>query len=336
MYAQRRPGREPRRHVIGGVPAQANVHRSTKAGARTPATRGTTTPPSWWMRPAQRRPGREPRRHVDESGLARLGRRRSTKAGARTPATHLHTPRSEAPTAPAQRRPGREPRRHSGPPGRSTTCADPLNEGRGANPGDTGHESVGRARDAARSTKAGARTPATLQHAGARGLVLGRRSTKAGARTPATPYRADEDVRRDRRSTKAGARTPATRSQASSGHVSGGGRSTKAGARTPATPVDDDLRAPEGMALNEGRGANPGDTSIRPPPRGPSPPLNEGRGANPGDTRAAGTTRAPPCCRSTKAGARTPATREGETGTRATWEVAQRRPGREPRRHSAR
>ena len=43
-------------------------------------------------------------------------------------------------------------------------------------------------------------------------------------------------------------------------------RSTKAGARTPATPVDQVRQHADGDALNEGRGANPGDTSGRPTP----------------------------------------------------------------------
>ena len=61
-------------------------------------------------------------------------------------------------------------------------------------------------------------------------------------------------------------------------------------------------------ALNEGRGANPGDTFPTPtaPPR--SKTLNEGRGANPGDTA-------------------------GELDAAIPEIDAQRRPGREPRRH---
>ena len=109
--AQRRPGREPRRHAAGCPTAGRRPARSTKAGARTPATRvrprrrragwsalnegrganpGDTPPDDGGggMPPAQRRPGREPRRHP----------RRPT-------ATAL-------PSRHAQRRPGREPRRH--------------------------------------------------------------------------------------------------------------------------------------------------------------------------------------------------------------------------------
>ena len=63
-----------------------------------------------------------------------------------------------------------------------------------------------------------------------------------------------------------------------------GARSTKAGARTPATQVVPEQPAERLGPLNEGRGANPGDTR----PGGWRPAcaatLNEGRGANPGDT----------------------------------------------------
>ena len=87
------------------------------------------------------------------------------------------------------------------------------------------------------------------------------------------------------------------------------------------------------IALNEGRGANPGDTEVGPlcvhaddarstkaGARTPATrnrgghfrpavqPLNEGRGANPGDTRDLGRVRDGGDGRSTKAGARTPAT----------------------------
>ena len=116
------------------------------------------------LKRAQRRPGREPRRH---DGLWLLAGRitpRSTKAGARTPAT----------------RAGRAALRRPAP------C--PLNEGRGANPGDTPDVSraSGNVREH-RSTKAGARTPATRPPGHLAGNHGPRRSTKAGARTPATP-----------------------------------------------------------------------------------------------------------------------------------------------------
>ena len=64
-------------------------------------------------------------------------------------------------------------------------------------------------------------------------------------------------------------------------------------------------------ALNEGRGVSPGDTPSRcsSARRAGASPLNEGRGVRPGDTRPA------PC------------------GRNHCRRLAQRRPGREPRRH---
>ena len=63
-------------------------------------------------------------------------------------------------------------------------------------------------------------------------------------------------------------------------------------------------------ALNEGRGVNPGDTPVRSSRWTARGTLNEGRGVNPGDT--ARTAAAPGC----------------------DVQRAQRRPGREPRRHT--
>ena len=61
-------------------------------------------------------------------------------------------------------------------------------------------------------------------------------------------------------------------------------------------------------ALNEGRGVNPGDTA-RPAPRNAlRSALNEGRGVNPGDTPK-------------------------DAMMSSSRDRAQRRPGREPRRH---
>ena len=86
--------------------------RSTKAGAKTPAT-----PPPHQVTAddapiAQRRPGPKPRRHK---------------------LTRLRSPLS----ASAQRRPGPKPRRHSCQLSLALVTRPPLNEGRGQNPGDT-------------------------------------------------------------------------------------------------------------------------------------------------------------------------------------------------------
>ena len=232
---------------------------------------------------AQRRPGREPRRHSDCRARLLDGYDRSTKAGARTPATRPSSGGSPVSTT-AQRRPGREPRRHATSRGPPPPLPRPLNEGRGANPGDTLPDDGVGDRRLHRSTKAGARTPATLAWLG----IVDEGDPDAQRRPGREPRRhLDDEEARPRsgaRSTKAGARTPAT---LGSGAVEGGrdvARSTKAGARTPATR----------------------DSSMD--SRHQEPPLNEGRGANPGDTRSPwlGGSDGPP--RSTKAGARTPAT----------------------------
>ncbi len=259
-------------------------------------------------RSAQRRPGHAPRRHVH---LVELGVRlevRSTKAGARTPATPPgHQPAS--PPSPALNE-GRG--THPGDTDRAMSAfarRASLNEGRGTHPGDTIVRSQGHQGGTHRSTKAGARTPATHAPGGQGRVYRASRSTKAGARTPATRW-----CRRNRcgpggtlnegrgthpgdtgppavvgwgagrRSTKAGARTPAT----PAAHAAGGHelrsaqrrpghaprrhwtsvlpsfgispRSTKAGARTPATRLVD-VGSPRNLApLNEGRGTHPGDT----------------------------------------------------------------------------
>ena len=170
----------------------------------------------------------------------------------------------------AQRRPERQPRRHR-PAERPWTSASrtPLNEGRSVNPGDTGagyvklrqeepaqrrperqprrhgpdRQRFSRAR--ARSTKAGASTPATrpgcsIRTTGARCRTLNEgRSVNPGDTT--SPVRGLRQAASGRtRSTKAGASTPATRpGTALRASISAlCVRSTKAGASTPATPLN--------------------------------------------------------------------------------------------------
>ena len=110
--AQRRPGREPRRHsghqkLLRFPAGSLNEGRGVNPGD-TPPRHSTRPAPST----AQRRPGREPRRHDPAAAVYEF---------------EVH----------AQRRPGREPRRHSP----EATARRPgrraLNEGRGVNPGDT-------------------------------------------------------------------------------------------------------------------------------------------------------------------------------------------------------
>ena len=200
--------------------AHPAITRSTKAGARTPATppagnvgyrstavlaslnegRGANPGDTWRMRHDRMRPVR------------------STKAGARTPATRGATRSPVETLHVAQRRPGREPRRHVriGKARSSSSRARALNEGRGANPGDT----LGRRRHGSRTSH------------------VSLRSTKAGARTPATLVRCVRAVRRSSPSLNEG--RGANPGDTSATAVPGAAprvppRSTKAGARTPAT-----------------------------------------------------------------------------------------------------
>ena len=138
--AQRRPGRQPRRHTVTA----------------------SQTPLNTWH--AQRRPGRQPRRHFPNRHLMSSGWHHAQRRPGRQPRRH---PRSLKPPPPprrlAQRRPGRQPRRHHHRPRTRPASQSPaLNEGRGVNPGDTSR-STPRCLGLAwmRSTKAGASTPAT-------------------------------------------------------------------------------------------------------------------------------------------------------------------------------
>ena len=258
VCAQRRPGREPRRHRPVSR-SESHVHiRSTKAGARTPATPG---PPSRRSRaPSPLNEGRGANPGDTRASVRATGRATSTLNEGRgaNPGDTWPSRSTVRPSCRAQRRPGREPRRHvraSVPP---RGVRPPLNEGRGANPGDT--------------------------HRGGRVRVEeGPRSTKAGARTPATPPRSLQN------------RSPSRSAQRRPGREP----------RRHATPC---RAAGAGQALNEGRGANPGDTERPCARRAIAGPLNEGRGANPGDT-------------------------EFDHPSSVLASTAQRRPGREPRRH---
>ena len=161
-------------------------HRSTKAGASTPATLPNRLQHRLSAFAAQRRPERQLRRHPKpcRAGGARSrslneGRSvnsgdtrqlrvqrerlmdRSTKAGASTPATlGLLVGRCRVP--------------------------DSLNEGRSVNSGDTLRRALNEVRLRARSTKAGASTPATPANTPIYVCKSIWRSTKAGASTPAT------------------------------------------------------------------------------------------------------------------------------------------------------
>ena len=158
---------------------------------------------------------------------------RSTKAEARTPATPVRPGRYQVGPGRAQRRPGHAPRRHLPSVTADQIPSRTLNEGRGTHPGDT-LSSVTRplpARIAQRRPGHAPRRHVALPRGG---RSLRPRSTKAGARTPATLGLEDACLLHEGRSTKAGARTPATRGRAGVADRDQV-RSTKAGARTPAT-----------------------------------------------------------------------------------------------------
>ena len=88
-------------------------------------------------------------------------------------------------------------------------------------------------------------------------------------------------------------------------------------------------------SLNEGRGVNPGDTRRRSPCTCHVAPLNEGRGVNPGDTRARAQRQYALGPLNEGRGVNPGDTGEASSSARRTSR-AQRRPGREPRRHADR
>ena len=95
------------------------------------------------------------------------------------------------------------------------------------------------------------------------------------------------------------------------------------------------LPSPMGT-LNEGRDRNPGDTRSPSTRSASSASLNEGRDRNPGDTGKRDGGMIEHGTRSTKAGTRVPATRGNATAAWWNADLAQRRPGRESRRHARR
>ena len=331
--AQRRPGREPRRHPEqdSQTPGE-RLGRSTKAGARTPATPAACAHDGLRKQIAQRRPGREPRRHVDAQ-LPR-GRRhlRSTKAGARTPATPARMQDRALGRRRSTKAGARTPATRAASFPRRPTRA-PLNEGRGANPGDTRRAKLVMDLQGCAQRRPG-REP--------RRHLIASRSTPASAsgaqRRPGREPRrhlqeASGQMRRvGDRSTKAGARTPATRGSAAS-TASRRRRAQRRPGREPRRHATRHARKRWTAALNEGRGANPGDTSTswigpcssgcaqrrpgreprRHVPTAPSPAAmkfcaQRRPGREPRRHVRLGEPRATGVVRSTKAGARTPAT----------------------------
>ena len=342
------------------------TQRSTKAGASTPATHagcpilrlhglatalneGRSVNPGdtdGSTPPFQRRPERA-------SSLRALNEGRSVNPGDTCGGCWIRSW-----TSSAQRRPERQPRRHDQ--NRSTPADAQRRPER--QPRRTAERRAS-CRGIARSTKAGASTPATpcrTQPSRPRAIV---RSTKAGASTPATLDRtlneAERQPRRQyglrtlplRRSTKAGASTPATPADCAEAGRWRTNRSTKAGASTPATPV------PPAACANTSSGSRRG--AQRRPERQPRRHLARSTkaGASTPGVRGCNSISA---LRSTKAGASTPATlgrrcralphsaplnegrsvNPGDTHLARLFHddgtacFAQRRPERQPRRHA--
>ena len=289
--------------------AHTRPRRSTKAGARTPATRVVPSATRCAPDHAQRSPGLEPQRHPPCSPTcSRSSRSLNEGRGSNPSDTPARRGSRESPPSLNEVR-GSNPSDTS-PHTLAARSAHPLNEGRGSNPSDTGVLGQHQHGPAIAQRRPGLE-PQRHRGPGSASARAGHRSTKAGARTPATPRALPAAASRRARSTKAGARTPAT-------PLRGGRepdrapRSTKAGARTPATRHGLLRPAPLDGSLNEGRGSNPSDTSPRSPsiavvwPRSTkagartpatlvlphrgvydaNDPLNEGRGSNPSDTTA--------------------------------------------------
>ena len=184
--AQRRPGFEPRRHLVLD-PGRVEFARSTKAGVRTPATpRGSrivkllvrfnrstkagVRTPATPRRTAATRPatpalnegrGSNPGDTARSSATSAACGRRSTKAGVRTPATPERMKLSRCALSSAQRRPGFEPRRH---PSCPTASGGPSVAQRRPGFEPRRHRCIiaQPSKRCVRSTKAGVRTPATL------------------------------------------------------------------------------------------------------------------------------------------------------------------------------
>ena len=180
MHAQRRPGHQPRRHLVNAGSAPLNEGRGINPGD-TRADRRSRGRGGDLVLHAQRRPGHQPRATPTVAS-----------AGALSPFAGAY----------AQRRPGHQPRRHTRP--RPPPLADhaTLNEGRGINPGDT-------------RTRASRLPGMALLNEG-RGINPGVATVAIAQRRPGhQPRRHPSEIRANRalvfpRSTKAGASTPAT------------------------------------------------------------------------------------------------------------------------------
>ena len=186
-FAQRRPGRRPWRQVGGEVVQRPRVDgRSTKAGVETPATPNEPFNGAGEGRIRSTKTGAQPRRQCWNHLLRpERVRPRSTKAGDR--------PRRQARLSNPRRR----------------RCPT-LNESRARGPATVEKDGEGPRERLGRSTKAEAETPGDRPSEHLPEPVLRHRSTKAGAKTPATVLGLPDVSPTCERSTKAGADTPAT------------------------------------------------------------------------------------------------------------------------------
>ncbi len=316
------------------IAQRAHLGRSTKAGAGTPATPGDkATRPARTGSTLNEGRGRNP---GDTQAPLAVGRSRCP----------LNEGRGRNPGDTSRWRAWLRCRRPS------------LNEGRGRNPGDTGLLDAEEAPDRARSTKAGAGTPATPAEPWASSPAPTRAQRRPGPEPRRhEPHVAVADAQLVR-STKAGAGTPATRGVISVRRSSLHSAQRRPGPEPRRHRRQDDWQSQHPQALNEGRGRNPGDTinpqtgdthmktAQRRP--GPEPRRHEEDrrryemrmivaqrrpGPEPRRHRDGGWHRGIHALRSTKAGAGTPATPGAAMLTRELLSVAQRRPGPELRRH---
>ena len=169
--AQRRPGPKPRLHSRGGCRLGTHPLRSTKAGAKTPATREGGSGRFPCRCSAQRRPGPKPRLHRFQWPASGAPQQTLNEGRGQNPGyTCCERTKRSLWLPAAQRRPGPKPRLH-GLPGLRLFCGPvaqrrpgpkprlhrmalaqerdtwrTLNEGRGQNPGYTTRPSTGSGR----------------------------------------------------------------------------------------------------------------------------------------------------------------------------------------------
>ncbi len=256
--AQRRPGHQPRRHSRSLAAREEARQRSTKAGASTPATPLFIFSECFATRDAQRRPGHQPRRHAATRVVQIVG-------------------------IPAQRRPGLQPRRHS-----NVARYEYYDHGRAQR--RPGHQ------------------PRRHVSLDLRPICLAARSTKAGASTPATPPRPRRGAQRLSALNEGRGINPGDTSGRCVSACRIRGRSTKAGASTPATQGLRLLPSANFMTAQRRPGHQPRRHLAAEGAGYPDWHAQRRPGHQPRRHTTSGTWRVTAATRSTKAGASTPAT----------------------------